>query len=177
MYYIKCILPLIAIIFSSALSGCSWSQVKKGKFYKPMGMVYMYMPDTDNKAFLKGWYDGCTTGMSIFTKEFHKQFYSFRKDIRFIKKSRDEYFEGQLITEDDRKAYNRAWSMIMRACRHYSVGGFKSGGDGWGESMPSLANGSTGNDGSYSVHKFGKLEQAQHVYEISAWGPVGIANW
>lgn len=148
------------------LSGCI--NPFKIKWFKPNGTIYAYMPNTDNEIYKHGWYDGCTTSMRSFTKEFQKQFYTYEKDLKFYSPG-EQFYKGKLITDDDKKVYGVAWSSAASICRHYTLGGYRSGFDpenGYGSNMPVLPG-----------QGVGKMDSMQQVYEIHAWGPVGIENW
>jgi len=152
------------------LSGCYGPS--SASFFRPGGRVMSYMPTGGSAAYNKGWQDGCNSGMSIYGHEFHKDFYAFTKDIRFLGHqygdSRD-LFNGKPISAQDKTDYQAAWGTAYFGCRHYILGQQK-GGEGM---MPS-------NPGD---RKFMKMEGIDQIYELSAWGgntmqnDGNIANW
>jgi len=141
----------------------------KSRWYKPNGRIFGHMPKTDNKVYIHGWQDGCESGLSTgFGKEFNKQFYAYKKDIRFVgyKYGDDrDLFDGKPITPADKAIYGQVWGNTFKACRDYAVGSYKAPGMDWGPAYPGAP--------------AGKWDDPTLMYEFKAWnnGGENIAFW
>lgn len=136
-------------------------------FIRPNGKLFMSMPKGGSPAFEQGWKDGCESGLGIFTHQFHKHFYKFKKDQRFYGvKFGDErdLFNGKEITDKDKAEYANTWSKTYLWCRHLSLSMNKGGGLSM---MPHLP----GDDDVYKLHG------TDQIYEFQAWGNGSSDGW
>lgn len=92
------------------ISGCSNETAKLSlnqlDFLKPAHFVFNQMPSDADVIYKQGWQDGCNSGISTFSNEFYKTFYSYQ-----VK-------EGLM----HRTNYQRAWETAYHYCRGYVYG-------------------------------------------------------
>ena len=162
------ILTGLLFLLSSCIGG---SPTSFSNIAKPGGRVYTFRPTGGTLAFNQGWEDGCTSaGSTNFAHGFYGNFYGYVKDIRFIgMKYGDErdLFQGNPITDKEKKEYNTGWGTSYGVCRAFFLGNQK-GGPGM---MPFVT-------GKGDYYRMGGL---QNIYEPRAWGPAGdggfYGNW
>ncbi len=166
----KKIIALIVLLTSCV----GESGVTMGNLMKPGGRFMSYMPKDTSDAYQQGWKEGCESGLSIFTHEFHKNFYQFKKDQRFFgTKFGDErdLFNGREITDKDKLDYAVAWGSTYSWCRGVTLGTQVGGAN---LMRPIIY-------GDKSFGNLGRLQGIDQLVELQNWDQANtsgfIANW
>lgn len=95
---------LLLIFILTIITGCTGQIFSEKSFMAPKPFR-MGNPDEDGHPdYLKGWDDGCNTGISTMSHGYYKSFYGFKQDPYMISNAR----------------YYKAWKDSYTYCRHYA---------------------------------------------------------
>ncbi len=114
-FTVTTILCISFLVVALLISGCSNETAKTSlnqlDFLKPAHFVFNQMPSNADIIYKQGWQDGCNSGISTFSNEFYKTFYSFQMKEALMRRTN----------------YQRAWETAYHYCRGYVYGIVKEG--------------------------------------------------
>ena len=95
---------VVLLLMLGLLSACSGQLFSENSIFAPKPFR-MGGPDKNaHPDYLKGWDDGCKTGMSTMVHGFYKSFYTFKQDPYMLSNER----------------YYKAWKDSYTYCRQYA---------------------------------------------------------